>query len=84
MLFPRTIFADRNTIYRQWFHLLSEVMEVGAAILKQDWNHVADEAVDCQQSADTLLHIAMERHEADAYGAYTRVAVGCARRGYYR
>lgn len=87
MLFPRTRFADRNTIIQQWRHLLSEVIEVGQAILRAkitgDWDHVADELVDVQQSADTALHIAMDRHQADSYGAYTRVAVSCAERGYY-
>lgn len=87
MLFPRTVFADRNTLVRQWLHLLSEVLEVGAAMLQArlsgDWNHVADELVDVQQSADTGLHIARERHGADSYGAYTRVALSCTRRGYY-
>lgn len=53
------------------------------AWLSGDWNHVADELVDVQQSADTALRIAMERHGADSYGAYTRVTVGCRRRGYY-
>lgn len=84
MLFPRTIFADRNSIYRQYLHLVSEVIEVGIAILRRDWDHVADELVDVQQSADTGLHIVMDRHDADSDGAYTRVAVGCAQRGYYR
>lgn len=87
LLFPRTVFAGRNTLARQWLHLLSEVLEVGAAMLRAwlsgDWNHVADELVDVQQSADTALHIAMDRHGADSYGAYTRVTIGCRRRGYY-
>lgn len=87
MLFQRTVFADRNTLVRQWLHLLSEVLEVGAAMLRArlsgDWNHVADELVDVQQSADTALHIAMDRHGADSYGAYTRVTIGCRQRGYY-
>lgn len=83
MLFPRTIFAGRNTIYRQYLHLVSEVIEVGIAILRRDWDHVAEELVDVQQSADTGLHIVMSRHGADSYGAYTRVAVSCTRRGYY-
>lgn len=87
MFFPRTVFATRNNIIRQWLHLLSDVLEVGGAMLQAwlsgDWNHVADELVDVQQSADTALHIAMDRHGADSYGAYTRVTVGCRRRGYY-
>lgn len=84
MLFPRTIFADRNSIYRQWWHLFSEVIEVGCAIIKKDWNHVARELVDVQQSADTALHIVMDQHGADSYRAYTDVAVSCTRRGYYK
>jgi hypothetical protein len=84
MLFPQTIFASRNTIYRQWWHLFSEVLEVGAAILhatifewltdgkehhktQELWDRVSDEAVDTQQSSDTLLHIAMDQHGADSH-----------------
>lgn len=89
MLFPRTIFAERNSIYRQYLHLVSEVLEVGAAILKArfitgDWNPVARELVDVQGSADTGLHIVMDQHGADSYRAYTDVAVNCSRRGYYK
>lgn len=87
MLFPRTVFVDRNSIYRQWCHLFSEVIEVGSAILRArltgDWNPVSRELVDVQQSADTGLRIAMEQHSADSYGAYTDVAVNNGNRGYY-
>lgn len=87
MLFLRTKFADKNTIWQQYFHLVSEVFELGRAILAAkfngDWNHVADEAVDVQGSSDTLLHIAMEKHGADSHGAYTRVTIGNTIRGYY-
>lgn len=87
MLFPRTKFADENSLAEQIEHLESEIAEVREAyqqaLVTGDWNHVADELVDCQISADTALHIVQEQHGADSFGAYTRVAAGCMRRGYY-
>lgn len=83
MLFPRTIFATSNTLEQQIEHLESELLEVKQALASGDFDHVARELVDIQHSADTALHIAMDRHGADSYGAYTDVAINNARRGYY-
>ena len=83
MLFPRTIFADKNNLLEQLFHLRSEVDELQDALVKGDYDHAAEEAVDVQHSADTLLRILLERHGADSHGAYTTVTLKNVKRGYY-
>jgi len=83
MLFPKTIFVDRNTILEQLDHLRSEVEEVREAVSRGDYDAAADELVDVQQSADTGLHILLQRHGASCYDAYTRVTVKNRDRGYY-
>jgi len=83
MLFPKTIFVDRNTILDQLDHIRSEVEEVREAVERGDYEAAADELVDVQQSADTGLFILMQKHGADSYDAYTRVALKNGDRGYY-
>ena len=83
MLFPRTIFADKNSALDQLEHLQSEINEVRDALIAGDYTHAAEEAVDVQHSADTLLRILMERHGADSHGAYTVVNIKNVKRGYY-
>lgn len=68
MLFPRTIYADRNTLEQQIDHIESEIREAREALELGDFDHVARELVDVQHSADTGLRIAMEQHGADSYG----------------
>lgn len=83
MLFPKTIFVDRNNILEQLDHLRSEVEEVREAVSRGDYDAAADELVDVQQSADTGLHILLQQHGASCYDAYTRVTVKNSDRGYY-
>jgi hypothetical protein len=83
MLFPKTIFVDRNTILDQLDHIRSEVEEVREAVERGDYEAAADELVDVQQSADTGLFILMQKHGANSYDAYTRVALKNGARGYY-
>lgn len=83
MLFPRTIYADRNTLEQQIDHIESEIREAREALESGDFDRVARELVDVQHSADTGLRIAMEQHGADSYGAYTAVTINNTRRGYY-
>lgn len=83
MLFLRTIFASQNDILTQLDHLRSEVEEVREAVSRGDWNAAAEELVDVQHSADTALHIIMDQHGADSYGAYTAVTIRNGQRGYY-
>ena len=83
MLFPRTKFCDMNTVHEQLLHLQTEINEVRAAFAAGDYTHAAEEAVDVQHSADTLLRILYERHGADSHGAYTVVNIKNVKRGYY-
>lgn len=91
MLFPRTIFADKNDIAAQLNHLNSEMHEVvkawgeseGTPPGSEEYNRLCDELVDIQHSADTALMILQEKYGADAYGAYGRVTRNNAKRGYY-
>ncbi len=54
--FPSTRFVS-NTPWRQWWHLLSEVIEVGKALLCGDLQHAAAEIWDVKQSSETLHRI---------------------------
>lgn len=54
--FPLTRFVS-NTPWRQWWHLLSEVIEVGKALLSGDLQHAATEIWDVKQSSETMHRI---------------------------
>lgn len=79
--FPRTRFI-RNTLWRQWWHLLSEVLEVGLALLKGDLQHAALEGWDVKQCAETLHHI-LAGEGADVQLAREEMEEKNDRRGYY-
>jgi len=91
MLFPKTIFAEKNDINAQLDHLFSEMDEIRHEWIEQEclprsernYDHLANELVDIQHSADTALRILQEKYGADAYGAYGRVTVNNTKRGYY-
>lgn len=79
--FPPTRFVA-NSPWRQWWHLLSEVIEIGRALLAGNLQHAAAEAWDVKQSAETL-HRILEGQGADVEMAREHVLSGCRERGYY-
>ena len=79
--FPATRFVS-NSPWRQWWHLLSEVIEIGRALLRGDLQHAAAEAWDVKQSAETLQRI-LAGKGADVEMAREEVESGCRERGYY-
>ena len=80
--FPPTRFVG-NSLLRQWLHLLSEVIEVGVALLRGDLQHAASEAWDVKQSTETL-HRILSGRGADIEMAREEVEAGCLERGYYQ
>lgn len=79
--FPRTRFI-RNSLWRQWWHLLSEVLEIGLALLKGDVQHASVETWDVKQCAETLHHILAGRG-ADVEAAREAMETKNDVRGYY-
>lgn len=79
--FPTTIFV-KNTLWRQWWHLLSEVVEVGVALLKGDMQHAAVETGDVKQISETMHHI-LAGKGADVSAAMDSVERKNRARGYY-
>lgn len=79
--FPPTRFVG-NSPWRQWLHLLSEVLEVGCALMRGNLQHAAAEAWDVKQSAETFHRIVAGRG-ADVKMARETVFGGCLERGYY-
>lgn len=71
-----------NSLFRQWWHLLSEVMEVGRALLVGDLQHAARETWDVRQSSETM-HRILSGRGADVDMARESVVNGCRDRGYY-
>lgn len=54
--FPATRFVS-NSPWRQWWNLLSEVLEVGRALLTGNIQHAATKTWDVKQSSETLHRI---------------------------
>jgi len=79
--FPRTRFI-RNGLWRQWWHLLSEVLEVGLALFKGDLQHAAVETGDVKHVSETMHHILAGRG-ADVELAMESVLQKNRARGYY-
>lgn len=73
----------RNSLWRQWWHMLSEVLEVGWALLRGDLQWAARETIDVRQSAETMNRI-QSGLGADIEMAMETVVKGCEERGYYR
>lgn len=79
--FPTTRFVT-NSPWRQWWHLLSEVLEVGFDLLTGNLQHAATEAWDVKQSTETL-HRILSGQGADVEAARTTVISNNQDRGYY-
>lgn len=71
-----------NSLWRQWWHLLSEVLEIGRALLFGDLQHAARETWDVKQSGETM-HRILSGRGADVAMARESVVGGCQERGYY-
>jgi hypothetical protein len=80
--FPASRFTT-NSAARQWFHLLSEVLEVGWELLRGNVKGATMETWDCKHSAETLHRILEARHGALVDVARIRVLSGNVGRGYY-
>lgn len=79
--YPATRFVS-NSLWVQWWHLFSEVMELGFALLWGNLQHAAREAEDVSQSDETLKRILAGRG-VDVALAREQVIAGCLERGYY-
>jgi hypothetical protein len=79
--FPATKFIS-NTLWRQWWHLLTEVMEIGKALLRRDLQHAATETWDARHSAETL-HRILQGKGVDVRMAQEHVISNNLERGYY-
>lgn len=83
--FPPTRFVS-NSLWRQWWHLFSEVIELGRALISArftgNYQHVAREAEDVSQSDETFKRI-LSGMGVDIALARQQVVSGCLERGYY-
>lgn len=79
--FPATRFVS-NTPWRQWWHLLSEVLEIGKALLIGNLQHAAAEAWDVKQSSETM-HRILSGRGVDVAMAREVVINNNLARGYY-
>ena len=80
--FPATRFVS-NSIWRQWWHMLSEVIEIGGALLTGNIQHAAAETWDVKQSSETL-HRILSGKGADVDLARDTVISNNQERGYYQ
>jgi hypothetical protein len=80
--FPATKFVC-NSHWRQWRHLLSEVIEIGWALLFHNPQHAARETWDTRHSAETL-HRILSGEGADIAAALEAVMKNNLDRGYYQ
>lgn len=72
-----------NSLWRQWWHLLSEVIEVGLALLQGNLQHAAAETFDVKQSSETM-HRILSGRGADVQLARETVQGNNESRDYYR
>jgi len=79
--FPATKFVS-NSLARQWWHLLTEVFEIGVALLRGELQHAATETWDVRHSAETL-HRILSGKGADVVMAREEVISNNMDRGYY-
>lgn len=79
--FPATKFVS-NSPWRQWWHLFSEVIEIGMALLTGNIQHAAAETWDAKQSAETM-HRILSGRGADVAIAREHIISNNLERGYY-
>lgn len=78
---PQTRFV-RNSLWRQWFHMLSELLEIGWELFWGNLQRAGNEAMDLDQSGETFRRI-LQRKGVDLALARDQVEQGCRERGYY-
>ena len=79
--FPATRFVS-NSLWRQWWHLLSEVIEIGKALITGNLQHAAAEVWDVKHSSETLHRILAGRG-VDVDMAQQAIINNNRERGYY-
>lgn len=79
--FPPTKFVC-NSPWQQWRHLLSEVIEIGLALLVGNLQHAAAETWDAKQSSETM-HRILSGRGADVAQAREHIISNNLERGYY-
>lgn len=79
--FPQTRFVS-NSPWRQWWHLVSEVLELGWEIFCKNWQKAANESWDISQDQETMRRI-LSGLGADVELARENVVCGNIERGYY-
>lgn len=80
--FPRTRFVAGGNVWKQYRHLVSEVLEVGIALLFRDYAHASRELWDVCQSSETGNHM-LQDQGVDTCKERQAVVAGNYRRGYY-
>lgn len=71
-----------NSLWRQWWHLLSEVVEIAKALLAGDIQHAMTESWDASHSLETMRRIGAGQG-ADIAMARDEVVSNNLERGYY-
>ncbi len=79
--FPATRFVC-NPVWRQWWHLVSEVLELGWELLRRNWQRAANESWDISQDQETMRRILAGRG-ADVALARETIIGNNRERGYY-
>lgn len=79
--FPATRFVSNN-IWRQWWHMASELLEIAVALLRRDYQHAATEIWNLKHSGETGHHI-LSGMGVDVEMAYTETLNDNIERGYY-
>lgn len=80
--FPTTRFVS-NTPWRQWWHLVSEVLELGWELLTRNWQRAANESWDISQNQETMRRI-LAGKGADIAMARNQIISNNTEREYYQ
>jgi hypothetical protein len=81
--FAPTRFAKTNSLWQQYFHIVSEVFELGIALLKKDMPHVGRESMDVRCSTETFQRILADQENINIGKSLAEVRRGHNERGYY-
>jgi hypothetical protein len=84
--FTETRFARTNTPWKQYFHIVSEVIELGMALFRKDKRAIGRESWDVRCSTETFQRIVAAAGTADGVDiaeAREEVIAGHRERKYY-
>lgn len=73
-----------NSVWKQLWHIFTELMEVAVALIKKDYEHAAEELGDVQTGSETLLYILGYQSESDRNRIRNQVDMKNACRGYHK